>query len=225
MPTRAQDLVIFDCDGVLVDSETISIDVLVRAIESAGGTIDIQGAYDQFLGRSLTTVIETLKADYELPVGDDFLEHMRRDLYIRFHDELKPVTGVSAMLGHAGWPFCVASSSQLERIRLSLEITGLLNYFEPNIFSATMVARGKPAPDLFLHAASTMGFAPSRCVVVEDSPAGIVAAHAAGMRVFAFVGASHAEKSNLRKSVEALKPALIFDDIRMLPDLLAELDN
>ena len=123
----------------------------------------------------------------------------------------------------ANFPFahCVASSSQLERIRLCLTKTGLIGYFEPNIFSASMVTNGKPAPDLFLHAARTMGYQPRNCIVIEDSPAGIRAAKAAGMTVLAFTGASHAVASNLRPLLESLKPAAIFDDMAQLPGLIA----
>ena len=109
------------------------------------------------------------------------------------------------------WPKCVASSSQPERIRLSLSLTGLLSQFEPNIFSATMVAHGKPAPDLFLHAARAMGAKAADCVVIEDSPAGIEAAQRAGMAVFAFVGGSHAAASGYRERVAALSPDVTFD--------------
>ena len=116
---------------------------------------------------------------------------------------------------------CVASSSQLERIRLSLEITGLRDLFEPHIFSASMVSRGKPAPDLFLHVAREMGVAPENCTVIEDSPAGIAAAKDAGMRVFAFAGGSHAGRAGLLAAFETMQPDRVFDDMRDLPDMLA----
>ena len=118
---------------------------------------------------------------------------------------------------------CVASSSSLERIRLSLALTGLLEKLEPHIYSASMVTRGKPAPDLFLHAAKGMGVRPEDCVVVEDSPAGIDAARRAGMRVFAFTGGSHAGHAALAAELEALRPDLTFSDMRLLPDLVAEM--
>ena len=121
-------------------------------------------------------------------------------------------------------PCCVASSSQPERIRLALAVTGLLETLEPDIYSSTMVENGKPAPDLFLHTARCMGADPSDCVVVEDSPAGIEAAQRAGMRVFAFTGGTHAGSCGLREAAEALKPDLIFDDMRRLPGLLAGRD-
>jgi len=221
MQTDNEKLVIFDCDGVLVDSEPISISVLADAIIDAGGEISMSDAYDKFLGRSLSTIIGMLNADYHLNVGEEFLDAMRTDLYGRFRAELLPVSGISGILTDFGRKFCVASSSQPERIRLSLSLTGLIDHFEPNIFSATMVQNGKPAPDLFLFAADKMGSKPQDCIVIEDSPAGIVAARSAGMQVFAFVGASHAGKADLRNVVESLNPTLIFDDMSQLPALLS----
>ena len=118
-------------------------------------------------------------------------------------------------------PFCVASSSQPERIRISLGVTGLLSRFEPNIFSATMVEDGKPAPDLFLYAAERMGIQRGACLVVEDSLAGISAAKSAGMRVFGFTGASHAVLPDYVTAMRGLEPDLIFDNMGALPDLIA----
>ncbi len=125
-------------------------------------------------------------------------------------------------LRETGCAICVASSSQPERIRLSLSVTGLVDIVGPHIFSAAMVAKGKPAPDLFLHAAHEMGAAASACLVVEDSPAGIAAAHEAGMRVFGFVGGSHAAPGRLADRLAALAPERIFDDMTLLPSLVRE---
>ena len=123
--------------------------------------------------------------EFKIALSEDHIESMRTELYARFQAELQPIPGIVDMLAGLTLPHCVASSSQPERIRLSLTKTGLIGFFEPNIFSATMVRKGKPEPDLFLHAAKSMGFAPADCLVVEDSPAGIQAAHSAGMKVFA----------------------------------------
>lgn len=171
-------LVIFDCDGVLVDSEPISISVLVRAMSDLGVSITEDQAYERFLGRSLSTLIDTLETEFNIHAGEEFLERIRTDLYARFRSELKPIDGIAATIDRLGIPCCVASSSQMERIRLSLSVTGLLDRL-PDIFSATMVKRGKPAPDLFLHAARQMHVEPEACLVIEDSPAGIAAAKAA----------------------------------------------
>jgi HAD superfamily hydrolase (TIGR01509 family) len=214
-------LVIFDCDGVLVDSEPISFAVLREMLADAGLTFSESWAYENFLGKSMASITAMIAAEHSLMLDDDALGGMRKRLYARFEAELEPVHGVGDMLSGLPLAHCVASSSQLERIRLCLRKTGLIDYFEPNIFSASMVANGKPAPDLFLHAARNMGFPPRNCIVIEDSPAGIRAAKAAGMTVFAFTGASHAVASNLLPIVESLKPAAIFDDMAQLPGLIA----
>ncbi|TKT82699.1 HAD family hydrolase [Aquamicrobium sp. LC103] len=214
-------LVIFDCDGVLVDSEPIAISVLCEVIAAAGHRLDEETAYRLFLGRSIATINELLARDFGLVFSPDDLEGSRQRLYDRFREELKPIAGIREAVAALSAARCVASSSQPERIRLSLEVTGLIDLFEPHIFSATMVARGKPAPDLFLHAAHEMGFAPRDCVVVEDSPAGIMAAKSAGMRVLAFAGGSHAAQGGLIAAFAELGPDLVFDDMRDLPALIA----
>ena len=117
-------------------------------------------------------------------------------------------------------PYCVASSSLPDRIRLSLEVTGLLPRFDPHLFSATMVAKGKPEPDLFLYAARQMGFPPEACLVIEDTAPGITAAQRAGMMVFAFTGGGHARGPDYRQNLGALSPATLFDDMRQLPALI-----
>ncbi|WP_245450333.1 HAD family hydrolase [Neorhizobium sp. SOG26] len=204
-------LVIFDCDGVLVDSEPVSVRVLVNALRRKGVDMDEAEAYRRFLGRSLATVTKTMSEEFGIEADEAFLDDMRHDLYREFRAELKPVTGISEALDALDVPRCVASSSQPERIRLSLSVTGLLDRLEPHIFSASMVAKGKPAPDLFLHAAENMGADPAHCIVVEDSPAGIEAAKRAGMTVFAFTGASHACVPGYRERIEALSPHVVFD--------------
>ncbi len=213
---HAPHLLIFDCDGVLVDSEPLSVDVLVRVLHNAGVEMDAEEAYVRFLGKSLKTMSDILHEDYGLAVDDKFLEEMRLDLYRRFRKELQAVDGIAEALDGLDIPRCVASSSQMERIRLSLTITGLIGRLEPHLFSASMVSRGKPAPDLFLHAAAQMGVPAENCIVVEDSPAGIEAAKAAGMRVFAFAGASHARTERHKSALLQLEPDVLFDDMREL---------
>jgi HAD superfamily hydrolase (TIGR01509 family) len=214
-------LVIFDCDGVLVDSEPISIAVLLEVFAEHGVAIDVATAYARFLGRSMVSIGETLRDEWKFDMTDDHLEAIRARMRQRFSAELRPVPHVADALDRIVIPRCVAASSKPERIRLSLEVTGLLESFAPYLYSSTMVEHGKPAPDLFLHAASSMGVRPEECVVVEDSPAGIEAARRAGMRVFAFVGGSHALPSRLREAVGTLSPDIVFDDMRLLPALLA----
>ncbi len=218
----APDLIIFDCDGVLVDSEPISVEVLLQALRDAGVSLDPSVGYRRFLGRSMATIADILRSEHGLAVTDAMLQSMRETLYARFRADLQPIPGVGAAIARLSTPFCVASSSQVERVRLSLEITGLFSHFGDRLFSATMVERGKPAPDLFLHAASSMGVDPRKCVVIEDSAAGITAARSAGMQVLAFVGGSHAEASGLRNAAAALTPDAIFDDFDELDRLLQE---
>lgn len=215
-------LVIFDCDGVLVDSEPLSVRVLVEALSRHGIDMAEEEAYQRFLGRSLATMRQVMDEDYGFHTGPEFLETLRLDLYDLFKTDLQPIPGIAETLDALKLPRCVASSSQPERIRLSLSITGLIDRLAPHIFSASMVKNGKPAPDLFLHAAEQMGVAASNCIVIEDSPAGIEAAQRAGMAVFAFAGGSHAAVPGYRERIEALSPDLIFD---AMPDLLHLVEN
>ncbi len=218
---RKFDLIIFDCDGVLVDSENLAIDALLDIIAEAGLTLSAEAAHAMFLGRSLASISEILVSDYHLTLTADSLERMRERLYAAFKRELAPIAGIAKTLQALGIPFCVASSSQLERVRLSLEVTGLLDLFEGRMFSASMAAQGKPAPDLFLMAAKALGAKPAKCLVIEDSPAGVEAAQRAGMTVFGFLGGSHAQLAPHREALEQLSPALIFSDMNQLPALIS----
>lgn len=213
-------LVIFDCDGVLVDSEPISIGVLRQMIRTAGHEIDEDVAYTRFLGRSMASICASLADDPGIEITPLQLGVMRERLNARFRSELKAIDGVASVLQSLPMARCVASSSKPERIALSLTVTGLLPMLEPHIFSATMVENGKPAPDLFLHAAARMGFAPENCLVIEDSSAGVEAAKRAGMRVFAFTGATHARHPAHLERIAALEPDLVFDNMANLPDLI-----
>jgi len=220
----APKLVIFDCDGVLVDSEPISVSVLVDHLRKAGLSLNESDAYRLFLGRSMGAIEALLEQDFRLTLTRPQLDDIRTETFRRFRAALRPVPGVVETLPRLP-RCCVASSSGLDRIRLSLSLTGLLEMLEPHIYSASMVARGKPAPDLFLHAAREMGVRQEDCVVVEDSPAGIDAAKRAGMRVFAFIGASHAADAGLTNVLASLKPDAVFSDMTQLPDLLADKDE
>ena len=212
-------LVIFDCDGVLVDSEGIALEVLVEALAKNGILLTIEGAADRFLGRSLGSLAEVVRSEFGVEIDPPFLASMREVLYARFRAELKPLPGVATLidaLKDANVECCVASSSQRERIELSLSVTGLLARLTPHIFSATMVENGKPAPDLFLHAAAEMGAAPESCLVIEDSPAGVSGAQAAGMKVCAFTGGSHTHHASYRQALTLLKPDAQFDAMENL---------
>lgn len=188
MNTKSGKLVIFDCDGVLVDSEPIAFAVLREMLAEAGLSFTESWAYENFLGKSMASITAMVAREYNLELDEAALASMRKRLYERFERELEPVHGIAALLASFPFAHCVASSSQIERIELCLTKTGLIGHFEPNIFSASMVARGKPAPDLFLWAAQRMGVGPDRCVVVEDSPHGVAGARAAGMPCIGFAG-------------------------------------
>ncbi len=187
------DLIIFDCDGVLIDSEVISTHTLRNALAAHGLDVDIGYVRRTYLGRAMSMV----KDDYRRQIGhdldagfeDDFLER----LFTAFRRELSPMPGVKELLAGLTVPSCVATSSSMERATVSLEVTGLLSSFAGRIFSASMVAHGKPAPDLFLHAARALGADAGRCLVIEDSDVGVLAAQTAGMAVWRFVGGSHFE--------------------------------
>jgi HAD superfamily hydrolase (TIGR01509 family) len=213
-------LVIFDCDGVLVDSEPLAMRVLLEGLAEIGCVIDEAEAYERFLGRSLAAMQTVLRNELGFELPPDRLERMRLRLFEVYRQELAPIPGIVETLDRLTLARCVASSSQPERIRFSLEVTGLLSRFVPHLFSASAVAHGKPAPDLFLHAAERMAVAPAACLVIEDSAAGIEAAQRAGMRVLGFVGGSHARSDAYRAKLAALAPDLIFDDISELPALI-----
>jgi HAD superfamily hydrolase (TIGR01509 family) len=213
-------LVIFDCDGVLVDSEPLAMRVLLQGLAEAGCVIDEASGYERFLGRSLASVQAVLRNEMGVELSQERLEAMRLRLFEVYRQELAPIPGIVATLDRLTIARCVASSSQTERLHFSLDVTGLLPRFAPHLFSASMVAHGKPAPDLFLHVAERMAVSPAACLVIEDSAAGIEAARRAGMRVFGFVGGSHARAPAYRTKLAMLAPDLIFDDISLLPELI-----
>ncbi len=214
-------LIIFDCDGVLVDSEPLAMRVLRQSLENMGVEVSEADAYRDFLGRSIASMRDLVLARHGVDFDQAAQQHMRKDLFALYRRGLRPIPGISEALDHLpeGIDFCVASSSQPERVRISLEVTGLLPRFDRR-FSASQVENGKPAPDLFLYAAKSCGVEPVHCLVIEDSPAGIAAAQAAGMHVFAFAGGTHVIKAGLRPSIEAMHPDLVFDNMAQLPALL-----
>ena len=217
-------LIIFDCDGVLVDSEPLAMRILLDTIAEAGGDVEPSAAYETFLGKSLASICELVRREHGIDLGAAALERMRERLYATFRRELRPMPGIKQALRNLARPVCVASSSQLERMRLALATAGLSPYFDGKMFSATMVDYGKPAPDLFLYAARHMLVAPTDCIVVEDSPAGIAAARDAGMEAFGFTGGSHARSVRHHRALEANGAGLVFDDMRQLPRLIRELE-
>lgn len=184
-------LVIFDCDGVLVDTEPIANRVLAEMVSAEGLPTTVAESMRRYMGRSMPAVIETIEAELGRELGPTFADEYYRRIFDAFDRELTEVPGATDAVDaveRAGLAVCVASSGPHDKMRRTLGRTGLLSRFEGRIFSATEVARGKPFPDLFLHAASRMEVEAGECVVVEDSPAGVAAARAAGMRAIGLAG-------------------------------------
>jgi len=185
------DLVIFDCDGVLVDSEMLSARVLTGALEEFGVTIDLDHFERFCLGRSFPTVAAAIRAEFAVTLPDSFEADYRARLLEVFAAELRVTEGLAAMLDRLETPAAVATSSSPARSERSLRVTGLWDRFGHRLYTASQVARGKPAPDLFLHTARAEGADPARCLVIEDSAPGLAAASAAGMASLHFAGGSH----------------------------------
>ncbi|MGH7099143.1 MAG: HAD family hydrolase [Stellaceae bacterium] len=186
------ELVIFDCDGVLLDSEVIFARVLAEGLERAGfGAIALAEALALGFGRNRDTLLEAVATRFGRTPPPGFIEAMRERSSALFAQDLHPMAGISELLAELKWPRCVASNGHHERVRERLALAGLLPFFDPHVFGASQVARGKPAPDLFLFAASRLGVQPDKCLVIEDSPIGVAAALAAGMTALGFCGGSH----------------------------------
>ena len=212
--SRALELVIFDCDGVLIDSERIAVRTDVKVIAKLGWALTEAECIERFVGLSDKTIKAAIEAHLGRPLSDDWDAEFQPLYRDAFAAELTPVPGVVDALDRITLPTCVASSSSHDKLRFTLGLTGLYERFAGRIFSAYDVARGKPAPDLFLHAASRMGVPPAACAVVEDSRYGVEAARAAGMRAFGFAG-------GLTPAAWLEGPGtMVFRDMRELPALL-----
>ena len=211
-------LVIFDCDGVLVDSEPLANASLSRALKAQGLDWDVAETMRRLMGRSLKSCIEIVEAEIGRKLPDDFVETMQAVTYQSFRDApLQAVPGVKdaiLALQAAGCATCVASSGSVDKMRFTLGLTGLWDLFGGRVFSSSQVPRGKPFPDLFLHAAVSMKAKPAESIVIEDSVPGIEAARAAGMRVLAYAGAPHADHDALLSA-----GGEVFDDMAKLPGL------
>lgn len=185
------DLVIFDCDGVLIDSEIISARMLVAELAQLGLQIDLDYVGRHFLGRSYPTVMATIRKEFGLDLPPAFEDQYRSRLMAAFEDGLQIMPHVRDVIDTLALPYCVATSSSPMRAERSLQMVGLGDLVGQRLFTSTMVQNGKPAPDLFLLCAVRHGVTPDRCLVIEDSLNGVRAAKAAGMPVWRFVGGSH----------------------------------
>jgi HAD superfamily hydrolase (TIGR01509 family) len=213
------DLVIFDCDGVLIDSELLSIRADQECLAECGIELSMEEILGRYTGISFAGMVADLEARHG-PLPGDFAERHRRHLWPLLESELRAIPGVTAVIEALNCRACVASSGRPDRLRHALSLVGLYDRFQPHIFSAVEVAHGKPAPDLFLHAAERMGVPPARCVVIEDSLPGVTAAVAAGMTVIGFVGASHCRPGDAAR-LAAQGAAVVIDDMAQLPPMLA----
>lgn len=187
-------LVIFDCDGVLVDSEPIANRVFHEALTSLGVKLSPEETMDRFTGRSLKDCIEEIEILTNNRTDEEFWKNLQGKTFDAFEQELEPVAGITEVVKKLSWPFCVASSGSISKMKKTLGLTGLLPYFDGKLFSAQDIGNGKPAPDIFLHAADSMSFPPHRCFVVEDSLPGVQAGQRAGMQVFGYTRHTPSEK-------------------------------
>jgi D-ribulokinase len=216
-------VIIFDCDGVIVDSETIALDRTRAVLRRYGLELSAEQARERFLGVSAQAIQRMSERELGKSLPVTFLDELTQDIIGAFEHELKGVPGVREALAELGdGAVCIASSSSLERTRASLRIVGYTRLFEPNLFSAAEVAHGKPAPDLFLHAAKRMGAEPADCLVIEDSEPGVTAAARAEMTVFGFLGGGHIVGAAHGKRLIAAGAAQVFDDMRALPQRIRQ---
>ena len=215
-------MVIFDCNGVLVDSEPLATAIVSQEFMRAGFPLTPDMIARYFTGRRPADMFAEVEfaAGRKLPMG--FAACVAESILRRFRSELCPTNHAAYALSWLRGPKCVASSSSLERIRVSLESTGLIRFFEPNLFSASDVRSGKPAPDLFLYAAGKMDVEPGACIVVEDSPVGVTAGVAAGMTVIGFAGASHAG-NDTADQLRAAGARAVITDLRALKRTIIDL--
>jgi phosphoglycolate phosphatase len=213
MKSVTHELVIFDCDGVLVDSEPLANRVLAECFQAAGFPITYETCVAEMVGLSLPSCFKLARDWHGREVPDDFFDTVQARTYQAIREELQPIPGVRAAIEAIPLPRCVASSSELDKIALSLNQTGLAPLFGDKVYSAQQVPRGKPFPDLLLFAARRMGVEANKCVVVEDSFYGARAARAAGMAVLGYTGSGFARQL-------ADEGAQVFDSMTALPGLL-----
>lgn len=213
---------IFDCNGVLVDSEAIAAAVAAEELTRAGFSVSPEIVARFFAGRRPSDMLADVEAATRRKLPQNFGANLAAVTLRRLRTELRATAHVEHALTWLRGPKCVASSSPIERVRISLDSTGLLRFFDPYLFSASDVPRGKPAPDLFLYVAAKMHVAPGDCIVVEDSPAGVSAAHAAGMVPIGFIGGNHTSP-NLGAQLTTAGARAVIADMRALKSAVVAL--
>ena len=217
------DLIIFDCDGVLVDSEVISCRAHANALTRHGYPISSEQVSRRFLGRSTKQANLEIETELGRKLPEAYHGDLQDELFRSFEADLEAIRGIHDVLDVVTQAVCVASSGSHQRMQVSLGSTGLHERLAPNIFSSSQVKNGKPAPDLFLFAANQMRMPPERCVVIEDSLAGIAGARAAGMTVFGFCGGSHCGNGHAETLLQA-GANLTFADMHQLPELVRRVE-
>jgi len=215
------DLIIFDCDGVLVDSEVISCRAHAETLTRHGYPITADEVLNRFLGVSDREARLMIENEISRKLPNDFESQVKQATLQFYGDDLRAISYVGEAIAAIGLPKCVASSGTPEKIRHGLTCAGLYDQLAPHIFSASEVKRGKPAPDLFLFAAEQMQAAPAQCLVIEDSIPGVTGAVAAGMTVLGFHGGSHCPPGH-GDTLRAAGAIMTFEDMRQLPDLIGQ---
>lgn len=205
------DLIVFDCDGVVVDSEVLACRTLAQSLSDHGLPIGIEEVLERFLGRSFEEVEIYARARLGTSLPESFRAVLRSRLDAAFRSSLRPIDGVHEVLSNLDRPFCLASSSDPARITLTLAAAGLTATFGDRVFSASQVKNGKPMPDLFLYAAETMAAAPGRALVIEDTVPGVLAGKAAGMTVWGFTGGSHCAGRDVSRRLREAGADRVFD--------------
>ena len=196
------ELIIFDCDGVLIDSEIISATVLIEQLSTIGIEININYIQQHFLGCSFSSVKEKIHKAFNVKLHNNFENEYRIALLTAFESNLQTTKGIKTVLSQLSVPFCLATSSSPQRTEKALSLVGLTPFFKETVFTASEVKNGKPAPDLFLHAAKKMKVAPENCLVIEDSMAGVTAALSAGMQVIHYKGGLHMSDATHAVSIQ-----------------------
>lgn len=209
-------LVIFDCDGVLIDSERIANTILLEMLNELGLFLTLEEVFDIFVGASMSICLEIVKNMLGKSPPENFASEFEQRTMQAFSTDLQPVQGIHDVLSKLNLPYCVASNSNHTWINQALIATDLLPYFSGKIFSATAVARSKPYPDVFLYAVEKMGFYPHECVVIEDTPIGVRAGVDAGMTVFGYAEVTKPEQ------LKAVGASVVFNDMRLLLKLLEQ---
>jgi HAD superfamily hydrolase (TIGR01509 family) len=211
----AYQLVIFDCDGVLVDSERLSNQVFVDMLGELGVAVTLEHLFEHFVGHSMAHCVAQITALLGAPPPADFVPSYRARVDLAFQAGLRPIPGITDVLAQLTLPACVASNGPHAKMRTTLGLAGLLPRFDGSLFSAYDVAHPKPAPDIYLAAAAVHRIAPASCVVVEDTPTGVAAGVAAGMTVLGYTALTPAHR------LRAAGAHHLFDDMSALPALLA----